>query len=405
MVSSDVSAQVAGLAEHLSERHGAIEVEIVDAIVKGIPLLGNDPVIRTELHAHSVWNVRNLLAALRLGDERPDTVLPPETKVMVRTLVRRGIEPEVVYEGYRLAEQVFWQRWMELAAEKIAPNDLAGVLRASHSTISRFIEHVLHQALETMRDEQADIAGGDLSRRIKMVRLLLDGVPLDVDIVSRTLRYDVSRQHTALVLWAGCATAPGALESVALAVARAVSAPHPLVISAGGDLLWTWIATRTAGADIDAAHAAADAVDSGLRVAVGPTAPGIDGFKRSHEGALAVHRVMAADPDGGQVFTYHELEVTALASQDEARARDFVVATLGHLADDTPAGARLRETLRVFLEEAENAPRAAERLHTHRNTVLQRVARATELLGYQPGERRLAVELALELSRRLPALV
>ena len=265
MVSSDVSAQVAGLAEHLSERHGTIEVEIVDAIVKGIPLLGNDPVIRTELHAHSVWNVRNLLAALRLGDERPDTVLPPETKVMVRTLVRRGIEPEVVYEGYRLAEQVFWQRWMELAAEKIAPNDLAGVLRASHSTISRFIEHVLHQALETMRDEQADIAGGDLSRRIKMVRLLLDGVPLDVDIVSRTLRYDVSRQHTALVLWAGCATAPGALESVALAVARAVSAPHPLVISAGGDLLWTWIATRTAGADIDAAHAAADAVDSGLQ--------------------------------------------------------------------------------------------------------------------------------------------
>jgi hypothetical protein len=29
------------------------------------------------------------------------------------------------------------------------------------------------------------------------------------------------------------------------------------------------------------------------------------------------------------------------------------------------------------------------------------VARATELLGYRPGERRLAVELALELRRRL----
>jgi DNA-binding PucR family transcriptional regulator len=65
----------------------------------------------------------------------------------------------------------------------------------------------------------------------------------------------------------------------------------------------------------------------------------------------------------------------------------------------------LRETLRVFLEVAENAPRAAERLHTHRNTVLQRVARATELLGYPPGERRLAVELALELRRRLPVFV
>jgi DNA-binding PucR family transcriptional regulator len=405
MVSSDVSAQVAGLAEHFSEQLGVIEVEIVDAIVKAFPLLGNDPAIRTELLAHTVWNVRNFLAAVRSGDEQPDIVLPPETKVMARTLVRRGIEPEVVYEGYRLAEQVIWQRWMELSAEKIAPNDLAGVLRVSHSTISRFVEQVLHRGLEAMRDEQADIAGGDLSRRIKMVRLLLDGVPLDVDSVSRTLRYDVSRQHTALVLWADCAIKPGALESAGLAVARAVGVPSPLVISAGGDLLWTWIATPTAGVCIDVAHAAADIVDSPVRVAVGPTSPGIDGFRRSHEGALAVHRVMAADPDGGQVFAYHELEVTALASENDARARDFVIATLGQLADDTPAGARLRETLRVFLEEAENAPRAAERLHTHRNTVLQRVARATELLGYPPGERRLAVELALELRRRLPALI
>ena len=90
-----------------------------------------------------------------------------------------------------------------------------------------------------------------------------------------------------------------------------------------------------------------------------------------------------------------------LAARDEQRATDFIMATLGRLADNTPSAARLRETLRVFLEEAENAPRAAARLHTHRNTILQRVARATDLLGYAPGEKRLAVELALELRRRL----
>ncbi|MEA2170262.1 MAG: hypothetical protein QOF76_3562, partial [Solirubrobacteraceae bacterium] len=89
------------------------------------------------------------------------------------------------------------------------------------------------------------------------------------------------------------------------------------------------------------------------------------------------------------------------AAHDERRAAEFVAATLGPLAADTPAATRQRETQRVFLDEAENAPRAAARLHTHRNTVLQRVARATELLGYRPGERRLAVELALELRRRL----
>ena len=51
--------------------------------------------------------------------------------------------------------------------------------------------------------------------------------------------------------------------------------------------------------------------------------------------------------------------------------------------------------LRVFLDEADNAPRAAVRLQTRRKMVLRRVARATEVLGHHPGERRLAAELAL----------
>ena len=93
-----------------------------------------------------------------------------------------------------------------------------------------------------------------------------------------------------------------------------------------------------------------------------------------------------------------------VAAHDPRRAAEFVAATLGPLAADDPAAARLRETLRVYLEEADNAPRAAARLYTHRNTVLKRIARATELLGYPPRERRLAVELALELRRHLQPL-
>jgi DNA-binding PucR family transcriptional regulator len=89
-------------------------------------------------------------------------------------------------------------------------------------------------------------------------------------------------------------------------------------------------------------------------------------------------------------------------AHDPRAASEFIAATLGPLGEESPAAARLRETLRVYLEEADNAPRAAARLYTHRNTVLKRVARATELLGYAPGERRLAVGLAMELRRHLP---
>ena len=138
-----------------------------------------------------------------------------------------------------------------------------------------------------------------------------------------------------------------------------------------------------------------------MRAAIGPTRRGIEGFRASHEAALTVHRLLLGNPASGRFGSYRELEVTALAAHDPRAASEFIAATLGPLAEDSPAAARLRETLRVYLEEADNAPRAAARLYTHRNTVLKRIARATELLGYPPGERRLAVELALELRRHL----
>ena len=47
---------------------------------------------------------------------------------------------------------------------------------------------------------------------------------------------------------------------------------------------------------------------------------GSRGFRRSHEAALSVHRLLAGNPDAERLATYGELEVTALAAQDERRA-------------------------------------------------------------------------------------
>jgi DNA-binding PucR family transcriptional regulator len=171
-------------------------------------------------------------------------------------------------------------------------------------------------------------------------------------------------------------------------------------LSVGPSTLWAWLGSSSEPA-VDALADAIGQAQNHIRVAVGPTRPGITGFRRSHEAALAIQSLLAGHPGGARVALFRDLEVTALAAQNTDRAAEFVAATLGPLAEDTPAAARLRDTLRVFLDEADNAPRAATRLHTHRNTVLQRVARAAELLGYQPGERRLAMELALELAHQL----
>jgi DNA-binding PucR family transcriptional regulator len=164
--------------------------------------------------------------------------------------------------------------------------------------------------------------------------------------------------------------------------------------------MWAWLGTDR-DPEPEELRDAFDEAQPHIRAAVGPTRAGITGFRRSHTAALSIQRLLAGHPGGERIALYRELEVTALIANDDERAAEFVATTLGSLAADEPNAARLRETLRVFLDEAENAPRAAARLHTHRNTVLQRVARATELLGHRPGERRLPLELALELAHQL----
>ncbi|MEU7905662.1 helix-turn-helix domain-containing protein [Actinoplanes sp. NPDC049118] len=393
---------MAEVAELFEADLDSIESETDAAIMEIAPVLSTDPAIMAELRASTRSILRRFVALGRHVDDPPPVEVPPEALDIARTLVRRGIEVDAAYRSYRRGQQVAWQRWRACAETVVGLNaGLVTVLDVSLQVQSSYLDLVLGRVIAEMHGERDAIVSGDLTRRTEAVRLILDGAPLDDDVASRRLRYDLSRHHTGLVLWSeGTEVRPGLFESTASALARAIGARPPLVVSAGPALLWAWIAS----ADDSAARELPEAAESlagSVRVAIGPARPGRAGFRRTHEAALSVYGLLAGNSEGGRVATYQTLEVTALAAHDQRRATDFVRSTLGPLAEDTPAAARLRETLRVFLEEAENAPRAAQRLHTHRNTVLQRVARATELLGYRPGDRRLAVELALELRRWL----
>jgi PucR-like helix-turn-helix protein len=78
-----------------------------------------------------------------------------------------------------------------------------------------------------------------------------------------------------------------------------------------------------------------------------------------------------------RVAGFQDVQLVALAAHDGERASEFVTRTLGDLATADPA---LRDTLRTYIREESSASRAARALFTHRNTVLNRPNRATELL-------------------------
>ena len=95
-----------------------------------------------------------------------------------------------------------------------------------------------------------------------------------------------------------------------------------------------------------------------------------------------------------RLATYKSVQLAALVTQDPERADEFVRQTLGEFERASP---ELRGTVRTFLREHSNASRAAKLLHTHRNTVLGRLARADQLLPQPLDQTGLEVALALEV--------
>ncbi|WP_416966814.1 PucR family transcriptional regulator [Streptomyces sp. 4F14] len=373
------------------------------AVFEVVPVLAEDPTLAAESRASSRANVLRILTVLqrRPGEPVPRGA-PLETLDLARTLVRRGIELEVLVQAYRCAHDAAWRWWMDVVAATVqARDDLVAVLRESSALLSDYINSALVAAMTRMEDERQDLLSGELARRAETVRLVLDGAPIGADRAGRRLDYDLAARHTAMVLWADPpGEVHGILEQAAGLLAAAVHARRPLTLPAGTSTLWAWIATRDAP-DRDALREAMTQAAPGVRAVLGPSRDGLAGFRRSHSAALAAQRLLADNPDGDRLTLYHDVEVVALVGHNMQQAREFVTSALGPLCGTDPALATLRATLRVYLDEGGNAPRAAERLHTHRNTVLQRVARAESLLGHRLAERRLAVSLALELLHRL----
>ena len=393
---------IAAIADELHMNEDELVREMDAAAIGLVPVLGADAAIAGEVSASNRANLRRFFTVAHRLDAPPTADVPPEALDIARTIVRRGIEFDALFQAYRGGQQIAWQRWME-AAYRVTESgpELIAVLDTSLTLLFVYVDDVLSRVLVEAQREREEVLGGALARRTETVRLILDGAPIDSQTAGRRLGYELSRHHTAVVLWAEApGVAEGALESAGAVLARAAKSRRPLTMPAGTSTLWAWLGSDTPPPAADLRAALAETAPN-IRAAVGPTQRGIRGFRRTHEAALVVHRLLVGQPDGERFATYAELEVTALAARDEIRAAEFVATTLGPLAADDPNAARLRETLRVFLDEAEHAPRAAARLHTHRNTVLQRVARATELLGHRPGDRRLALELALELAHRL----
>ncbi|WP_046776762.1 helix-turn-helix domain-containing protein [Streptomyces yangpuensis] len=135
--------------------------------------------------------------------------------------------------------------------------------------------------------------------------------------------------------------------------------------------------------------------------AAGPvTAPGR--FPGAHAEALRCRTALRALGREGSGAALGGLGFLGVLLGDRTDLGGYVRGTLGPVLDyDAKRGTELLHTLRTYFDEGASQSRAAEALHVHVNTVVQRLDRIGRLLGrdWQRPERALELQLALRVHR------
>ncbi|OBC11361.1 transcriptional regulator [Mycobacterium sp. 852013-50091_SCH5140682] len=364
--------------------------ELDEAVLAASPVIAADPELAG---AVSRSNRANLFFWGAANVRDPGAPVPPNTGPeplsIAREMVRRGITGFPL-DAYRVGEGVALRRLMEIAFELTSePEQLHELLDVCSRSISAFIDATLSGIAAQIDLERDELTRGTHAERRETVALILDGAPIPRQRAETRLGYALTGAHTAAVIWS---ERPDSDLARLDRAAEAFGVTRPLSLLASVATRWVW----THGTVDVAALGDSIRADPDIRIAIGPPADGVDGFRRSHFDALTTQHMMARLHSPQQIATFTEIELVALITADADGAAAFVSRVLG---DFETASTELQETVRIFVAQQCNASRAAATLYTHRNTLLRRLARADELLPRPLAESAIDVAVALDVVR------
>jgi DNA-binding PucR family transcriptional regulator len=353
--------------------------ELDTAVLGANPSIAADPDLAG---AVSRSNQANLYFWATATVRAPGAPVPPnpgpEPMSVARELVRRGLDAFAL-DAYRVGEGVAWRRLMQIAFQLTSdPAELQDFLDVCSRSISAFVDTTLSAIAARIDLERDELTHGTHAERRETVALILDGAPIARQRAEGRLGYALTGPHTAAVIWSDDSTGDLArLDRAAEALGHASGAVRPLIVLASTATRWVWV-PRAVNTDV-LLQSVGEMPD--VRIALGPTAGGVDGFRRSHFDAITTQQLMARLRSPQQIALFSDVQLVALITADTDRA------------------AELQVTVRTFVDEQCNASRAAARLYTHRNTLLRRLARADELLPRPLAESSVNVAVALDVLR------
>src|SRR5947209_14018890 len=402
-----VAKSAAMIIGRLDDKLPEITRSTQEFLVAEIPEIAGDGDLLQLVHDSVGGNFETFFPAIRHGIPIAD--VEPATAALehARRLAQRGVDADALMRTYRFGHLAFVKMVLdEVRAAQLDAQLGLDVFEQVTSMSFRYVDRISQLVLRAYQAERDRWLANQNRLRALRVREVLDGGEIDIDQVTNAIRYPLHRVHVSLILW--CSESENAdelvvMERFAAELAKSLGAhERPLFIAADRVTGWAWIplpedaAAEAPGRIREFVEARANAP----WIAAGDPLPGVDGFRRSHEQALATRAVVIASdshPSAVTIYSDPGLVLAAQFSADLEQARAWVGDVLGPLASATDSDERMRETLREFLHNGSSYKATADELHLHVNSVKYRVQRALERRGRPIADDRLDMEVALLL--------
>jgi len=389
---------------------------MIEQMAREIPELAADAPFEELLAASVTANVATILDVFEAGADNAQLEAPAAAVEYARRLAQRGVAISALLRAYRLGQAVFQQRMIRGVAEQSTATDV--VVQAAMelaTTTFNYIDRISEQvvvAYQTERDRWLRNRGAVRSARV--MSLLAEG-EVNIGEAEKSLAYPLRQTHRGVVVWVEASSEAldrlSRLERVVGRLAEHFGCERaPLVIAPDDSTVWAWLpvpSMRSQQSQPQSGQVTPFTADDTAWVAVGDPGAGVEGFRLTHRQARQAQIVsMAADPQHRtRVTESARAGLVALMCADLDAVRAWVQNTLGALALDDDANARLRETVRAFLSAGGSYTAAAQELTLHKNTVQYRIRKAEETRGRPLADGRLDVEVALLAEHLLGAKV